>query len=206
MPGPTPLLKFLATYVLLYAGFGTQSPFVPALLGERGLQAQEIGLVLAAAMVVRVIAGPLVAHVADRLHRHTLFLCGCALLAALATVSLLLARAVGSLLGIALLHAAVLGPIVPISDALAATAAQASERGAGRHFRYGWLRAAGSAAFALGALVSGWQARATGLAAAMSISGTLLALGGAVALVLPNLPLARSSALASRCSATGSCC
>src|SRR6516162_9408862 len=206
MSGPSPLLKFLATYALLYAGFGMQSPFVPALLCERGLQAQDIGLVLAAAVVVRVIAGPLVAHVADRLHRHTLFLCGCALLAALATVSLLLASALAGLLGIALLHAAVLGPIVPISDALAATAAQASERSAGRHFRYGWLRAAGSAAFALGTLVSGWQARATGLAATMSISGTLLALGGAVALVLPNLPLARSSALASRCSATGSCC
>jgi PPP family 3-phenylpropionic acid transporter len=163
-------------------------------LSERGLQAQDIGLVLAAAVVVRVIAGPLVAHVADRLHRHTLFLCGCALLAALATVSLLLASALAGLLGIALLHAAVLGPIVPISDALAATAAQAGERGAGRNFQYGWLRAAGSAAFALGTLVSGWQAGATGLAAAMSISGALLALGSAVAMVLPNLPLARSSA------------
>jgi PPP family 3-phenylpropionic acid transporter len=193
MSGPSPLLTFLATYALLYAGFGTQSPFVPALLGERGLQTQDIGLVLAAAMVVRVIVGPLVAHVADRLHRHTLFLCGCALLAALATVSLLLARAVASLLVVALLHAAVLAPIVPISDALAATAARASERGAGRHFDYGWLRAAGSAAFALGTLLSGWRAGAAGLAAAMSVSGALLALGGAVALVLPNLPLARSS-------------
>ncbi len=194
MPGLSPLLTFLATYALLYAGFGMQSPFVPALLGERGLQAQDIGLVLAAAMVVRVIAGPLVAHAADRLHRHTRFLCGCALLAALATFSLLLTRVLAGLLGIALLHAAMLGPIAPISDALAATAAQASKRGTGRHFDYGWLRAAGSAAFALGTLVSGWQAGATGLAAAISISGALLALGGAVALVLPNLPSTRSSA------------
>jgi PPP family 3-phenylpropionic acid transporter len=170
-----------------------QSPFVPALLLERGLQARDIGFVLAAAMAVRVIAGPVVAHAADRLHRHTLVLCGCALLAALATISFLLTRNVAGLIGIALLHAAMLGPIPPISDALAATAAQASGRGVGRRFDYGWLRAAGSAAFALGTLVTGWQADAAGLATAMWISGALLALGSAVVLLLPNLPLARSS-------------
>lgn len=30
---------FLGTYALLYGAFGVQSPFVPALLGERGLPA-----------------------------------------------------------------------------------------------------------------------------------------------------------------------
>lgn len=193
MPRPSPLLTFLATYALLYAGFGMQSPFVPALLLERGLLAQDIGLVLAAAMIVRVIAGPVVAHAADRLHQHTLVLCACALLAALATISFLLTRNTAGLLGVALLHAAMLGPIAPISDALAATAAQASGRGVGRRFDYGWLRAAGSAAFALGTLVSGWQAGAAGLATAMWISGALLTLGGAVVLSLPHLPLDRAS-------------
>jgi MFS transporter, PPP family, 3-phenylpropionic acid transporter len=62
------------------------------------LQAQDIGLVLAADMVVRVIAGPVVAHAADRLRRHTLVLCGCALLAALATISFLLTRNLAGLL------------------------------------------------------------------------------------------------------------
>jgi PPP family 3-phenylpropionic acid transporter len=195
MPRTSPLLTFVATYALLYAGFGMQSPFVPALLGERGLQAQDIGIVLAAGMTVRVIAGPVVAYVADRLHRHTLLLFGCALLAALATIFFLLTRNLAGLLGIALLHAAMLGPIPPISDGLAATAAKASEHGAGRRrFDYGWLRAAGSAAFALGTLVSGWQAGAIGLAAAMRSSGALLVLGGAVALLLPGLPSARTRA------------
>ena len=103
-----------------------QSPFVPALLRERGLQAQDIGLVLAAAMIVRVFAGPVVAHAADRLRRHTLILCGCALFAALASISYLLTRGLAGLLCVALLHAAMLGAIAPISDALAATAAQAT--------------------------------------------------------------------------------
>ena len=50
MSRPSALWLFLATYALLYGAFGMQSPFVPALLRERGLQAQDIGLVLAAAM------------------------------------------------------------------------------------------------------------------------------------------------------------
>jgi len=52
MSRPSALWFFLATYALLYGAFGMQSPFVPALLRERGLTAQEIGLVLSAAMVV----------------------------------------------------------------------------------------------------------------------------------------------------------
>jgi MFS transporter, PPP family, 3-phenylpropionic acid transporter len=109
--------------------------------------------VLSAAMVVRVLAGPGVAHAADRLRQHTLILCGCALFAALASISFLLARSLAGLLCVALLHSAMLAPIAPMSDALASTAAQASRSGAGRRFDYGWLRAAGSAAFALGTLV-----------------------------------------------------
>ena len=192
MPQPSPLWLFLTTYAVLYGAFGMQSPFVPALLRERGLQAQDIGLVLAAAMVVRVLAGPVVAHAADRLRRHTLILCGCALFAALASISYLLTHSLAGLLCVALLHAAMLGPIAPISDALAATAAQASRLGTARRFDYGWLRAAGSASFALGILVSGWRAGAAGLPAAMWTSGALLVLGSAVALSLPNLPLTRS--------------
>ena len=47
------LPAFLAVYALLYAAFGVQSPFLPALLQERGLQAEEIGTVLAASTAIR---------------------------------------------------------------------------------------------------------------------------------------------------------
>jgi PPP family 3-phenylpropionic acid transporter len=193
MSRPSVLWFFLNTYALLYGAFGMQSPFVPALLRERGLQAQDIGLVLAAAMLVRVVAAPVVAHAADRLQRHTLILCGCALFAALASISYLLTRSLAGLLCVALLHAAMLGPIAPISDALAAAAAQASRSSTGRRFDYGWVRAAGSASFAVGTLASGWQAGAAGLAAAMWTSATLLVLGSVAALLLPNLASSQSS-------------
>jgi hypothetical protein len=70
----------------------------------------------------------MVAHAADLVWRHTLLLFACALLAALATISLLLLTRATSR------HAAALGPIAPISDALAATAAQGTGRGTERHF------------------------------------------------------------------------
>jgi MFS transporter, PPP family, 3-phenylpropionic acid transporter len=76
--------------------------------------------------------------------------------------------------------------------------AQASRSCTGRCFDHGWVRAAGSAAFAVGTLASGWQADATGLAGAMWTSATLLVLGGTAALLLPNIAARRSSAANSR--------
>ena len=52
---PPTLPTFLAVYALLYAAFGVQSPFLPALLRERGLHAEEIGIVLAASTAIRVL-------------------------------------------------------------------------------------------------------------------------------------------------------
>jgi PPP family 3-phenylpropionic acid transporter len=95
----------------------------------------------------------------------------------------------GSLLLVGLLHAAMLAPIVPLSDALATTAAYASESDGGRRFDYGWLRASGSAAFIIGTMLSGWAAGKTGLPSIIWISGTLLVIGGIAALLLPRLPV-----------------
>jgi MFS family permease len=72
----------MLVYVLLYAAFGLQSPFLPALLHERGLPAGELSVVLAASNANRVVTGPAIAQSADRLQRHTFILCACALLAA----------------------------------------------------------------------------------------------------------------------------
>ena len=40
---PAVLPKFVAVYAFLYAAFGVLSPFLPALLREHGLHAEEIG-------------------------------------------------------------------------------------------------------------------------------------------------------------------
>ena len=184
------LPTFLAVYSLLYAAFGVQSPFLPELLREQGLRAEEIGIVLAASTAIRVLAGPAVGHVADRLQRHTLTLCACALVAAVAGLGYVMIQGFAGLLLVALVQAAMLAPIVPLSDALATTAARRSESGEGGRFEYGWLRASGSTAFIVGTMLSGWTANDTGLASIVWVSGTLLAIGGAAALLLPKIPAA----------------
>ena len=187
---PPALPTFLAVYGLLYAAFGVQSPFLPSLLSEQGLRAEEIGVVLAASTAIRVFAGPSVGHVADRLRLHTLTLCTCALVAAVVGLGYVVIQGFAGLLVVALVHAAMLAPIVPLSDALATTAARDSESGADRRFEYGWLRAAGSAAFIVGTMLSGWTASGPGLASIVWFSGALLGIGGAAALLLPNIPAA----------------
>ena len=167
-----------------------QSPFLPALLREQGLRAEEIGIVLAASTSIRVFAGPAVGHVADRLRRHTLTLCACALVAAVAGLGYVMIQGFAGLLLVALVQAAMLAPIVPLSDALATTAALSSKSGGGRRFEYGWLRASGSAAFIVGTMLSGWTASGSGLASIVWVSGTLLGIGGSAALLLPKIPAA----------------
>ena len=110
------------------------------------------------------------------------------LVAAVAGFGYLMMHGLGSLLLVGLLHAAMLAPIVPLSDALATTAAHESEFEGGRRFDYGWLRASGSAAFIIGTTTSGWAAGKAGLPSIIWISGTLLVIGGIAALLLPKLP------------------
>ena len=185
---PPTLSKFLAVYAFLYAAFGVQSPFLPALLREQGLHAEEIAVVLAASTAIRVLAGPAIGHAADRLHRHTSILCGCAVAAAVAGLGYLMMDRLASLLVVGLLQAAMLAPVAPLSDALATTAAHESESEGKQRFEYGWLRASGSAAFIVGTTVSGWVAGKAGLGVTIWLSGALLVIGGTAALLLPKLP------------------
>jgi PPP family 3-phenylpropionic acid transporter len=178
-------LKFVAVYVLLYAAFGVQSPFVPAILRERGLNPEEIGVVLAASTAIRVLAGPAVGHTADRLRMHALMLCGCSLIAAVAGLGYVNIQGFWGLLLVALTYAVMLAPIVPISDALATSAA--NETGQRARLEYGWLRASGSAAFIAGTAMAGWTTGEANLANVMWVSGGLLAIGGAAALCLPGI-------------------
>jgi MFS transporter, PPP family, 3-phenylpropionic acid transporter len=54
----------------MFAAFGVASPFLPALLHERGLGPSEISAVLAAGTAVRLITGPAIARLADRFGKH----------------------------------------------------------------------------------------------------------------------------------------
>jgi VIT1/CCC1 family predicted Fe2+/Mn2+ transporter len=56
---------YILLYVALFGAFGVASPFWPMLFDSRGLTTQEISWALAAGMVFRLVAGPLIGRLAD---------------------------------------------------------------------------------------------------------------------------------------------
>ncbi len=174
-----PLPRFLLLYGALFAAFGVASPFLPSLLTQRGLDPGDIGAVLGAGTAIRLAAGPAACRLADRLRLRRPLLT--LLTAASAGVALgyLLPGGFLTLMLVGLLHAAVLAPLVPLSDALSLGAAPGQ-------FRYGWVRGAGSAAFVAGATGAGQVVAALGLPSIIVLNAGLLGLAALATVLVPN--------------------
>jgi PPP family 3-phenylpropionic acid transporter len=138
---------------LFYAAYfffgGVQLPFFPLWLESRGLDVRTIGLVIAAPMVVRIIATPIITHQADR--RRALK--GTLLIASLAaTLGMTLAGLVHGPVPILLafvLSAIAFSPVLPLTDAYAVSGLSARGR------VYGSVRLWGSVAFIGGNIGAG---------------------------------------------------
>ena len=65
MAGRGGFARYLALYAGLYGAYGCLSPLLPNLMAARGLTPEAIGLVLAAATLVRLVAAPLAGRLAD---------------------------------------------------------------------------------------------------------------------------------------------
>ena len=172
------LAPYLVLFAALYAGFGVQSPYLPALLGEHGLEPAAIGIVLAGGAAIKLLTGPAAGQLADRLNAGRLVFAGCAAGGSLAALGFLPAFGFWPLLMIALLQAAALGPLAPLGDSLvlpaAAPARPVDRRSEEPGFDYGWVRGTGSGAFILGSIVSGQAVGIAGLGAAMWLNAGLL--------------------------------
>jgi PPP family 3-phenylpropionic acid transporter len=179
-----PFDRFLVLYGAMFAAFGVASPFLPALLHERGLGPSEIGAVLAAGTAVRLITGPVISRLADRFGKHSQILAVLLSMAAVIAFGYSLPAGFAIFLIVSVAHASTLAPIVPISDAMTLAAAP------GR-FQYGWVRGAASAAFVVGAVGAGQVVQATRLDGIVWLNGTLLALAAVAALRLPRNALDR---------------
>ena len=166
------LPRFIGLYAALYAAFGVESPFFPALLGSRGLGPEAIGVVLAMGTAARLLAGPLAGRLADRVGAPRGVLAACTGAAAVIGLGYLGADGLWPLVLVSVLHAASLAPITPLSDTLALAAASPA---VGRGFPYGWVRGAGSAAFIVGASLSGQAVGALGLGVVIWLNAALLA-------------------------------
>jgi PPP family 3-phenylpropionic acid transporter len=145
---------FAARLAGLYAGFfvmsGIQLPFFPVWLKAKGLDPQMIGVVLAAPIVARVIAVPLVARLADRREALRSAIIATSFLGVAGYVAVGLAEGASAILIAYALASLALTPVMPLAETYALKGLTARGRA------YGPVRLWGSAAFILGTFVAGF--------------------------------------------------
>ena len=177
-------IAYILLYAAMYAAFGVASPFWPKFFETRGLTSLQIGFILAAAMTVRLAAGPMVGRLADVSRSLRLVLATCAALAAATAAALALASSFWLLLIIASLQAAALAPTTSIADALSVNVARPQI--AGKPFEYGWIRGSASAAFVLGTLIIGQLISRIDLNPIIWMNVVLLVAAAAATALLPS--------------------
>lgn len=144
-------------YFLYYGLQGVSIPFLPLWFAERGLDSAFIGLIVATALLPKILSTPAVAHVADQTGRAH------ALIAAALIGSLLLyacyplAATPAWLFAVTLLLNAVFPSVLPLLDRMAI----ASGRGQGNSYTI--IRACGSLGFALMTVCGGYLIKTHGV-------------------------------------------
>jgi MFS transporter, PPP family, 3-phenylpropionic acid transporter len=176
-------VAYILLYAALYAAFGVASPFWPRFFETKGLSPQEIGIVLAAAMVTRLLAGPTVGMLADRAGSLRFALAVCTALAAAWAAALLWVHSFALLLFIAVFQAASLAPTTSLADALSVNAAR--PRLAGKEFEYGWIRGSASLAFIFGTLTVGQLISRTDVTPIIWMNLSFLVVAAASTALLP---------------------
>jgi PPP family 3-phenylpropionic acid transporter len=146
MRSPVPLGLF---YAAIFVGNGASSPYAPVWFHHRGLTGAEIGLILSAPMIARVVTAPAIAMWADsfKLRRTPLIILG--LVTAISYV--LLAPQLGFFwwFGVWFVASSCFVSLPPLTDVIVMARARIDG------FNYGWPRGIGSAAFILGNVVMG---------------------------------------------------
>lgn len=148
-------------YAAIFLLIGFHLPYFPVWLAWRGLSAQEIGVVLAAPLVIRILFTPGISFVADRIGNRRLVLI---LLAWGSILSFLLfAASAGfwTILAVAMLAAMFWTSIMPLTEAVA----MEGVRGAG--LSYGRIRLWGSLSFIAASFTGGVILQQWGPAAAL---------------------------------------
>jgi PPP family 3-phenylpropionic acid transporter len=181
---------YLILYTTLYLAYGTESAYLPAFLGNHGLSIEQIGLVLAAGTIVRIVAGPITGRLADHRDARQQVLSVAAFSSGLIGFAYNLAFGFAPLLAVSMAHAAATASLAPLSDALSVAASIQ-----GRGFKYGWVRGAGSAAFVCGTLISSQLIDRFGLSSIV-IASSILFLLMALSAIRIRSPLTTSAPLA----------
>ena len=150
MPRTSLALRLSAYLGAIFLMLGTQMPFWPLYLKGEGLDAADIGVVVAAASWARVFGLPLWGWVADPPGRGRPTLLGLALAGAAVYAAFFFVEGYWPALVLQVLVGFFTGALIPLGDSqiLQATREQRVD--------YGRIRLWGSATFILGNLVGGW--------------------------------------------------
>ncbi|MGE0845978.1 MAG: MFS transporter [Flavobacteriaceae bacterium] len=166
-------------YGLLFTTLGIHLPYLPLWLAANGLSATEISLILAVPVIMRVVATPLLAGLADTGFGRRRALAAYAAATAALFAVMALQHGFAAILLLAAAYAAFLGPLMPITEAVAM-------RGV-RLYRldYGRMRLWGSATFIAANFAGGLAISAKG---AGVVVWMLAAAAGAMAVAALLLP------------------
>ena len=145
-------LRLAALYVALFVVLGIYLPFFPLWLKAKGLDAQQIGIVLAVPMLVRIVAIPATARLADRSDALRGVMWATLLLATLGYAVVGFAEGFLVILVCVALAAAAHGPAMPLAETYALKGLPARGRA------YGPVRLWGSFAFIAGSFLAGFAA------------------------------------------------
>jgi MFS transporter, PPP family, 3-phenylpropionic acid transporter len=142
-------LRMATVYAAFFLFAGIQMPYLPAWLEARGLDAREIGIVLAVPMLIRIVAVPLATRLIDR---HAEVQVALAAAATLSAVGYAVMGFTGGFVAILAAYAAISvlsSPVLPLADSYGLRGLRA--RGAA----YGPVRLWGSVAFILANIAGG---------------------------------------------------
>jgi len=134
---------------VLFLGSGIQLPFLPLWLKDKGLTDPQIALIVAMTMAVRIIAIPMGTFAADLTQRRRPVIIACAFGTFLAYVLLHFMSGFWPILIGVMLAAALLAPVVPLSEVLAV------EGSARFGLDYGRIRLWASLSFLTGSVLAG---------------------------------------------------
>lgn len=172
----TPALRMALFYVLVFGGLGVSLPFAGLWFETRGLGGAEIGAILAAPMLARLVTGPLVALWADGFTRRRTPLAILGVVAAVFYAAAGLVDGVHLWLPLWFVAATAAASMIPLGDVL--TLRLARREG----FTFAAPRGLGSVAFivanvAMGAMLTGLSADAiiVWVALAAALSGVVAA-------------------------------
>jgi MFS transporter, PPP family, 3-phenylpropionic acid transporter len=180
----TPRDPFAFRLATLYAAFflfnGIQMPYLPAWLADRGLDAREIGIVLAVPMLARILAVPLATRLIDR---HAAAETAAAVAATLSAAAYAVMGFVHGFVAILAVYGVISvlsSPVLPLADSLGLRGLKA------RGLAYGPVRLWGSVAFIVANLAGGGALGAWGAGVLVWALTAALAATAAAAWRLPR--------------------